>query len=672
MLVCPHCQFENPDDHRFCQKCGTSLAEKTCPTCETLVSFDAEQCPNCGTSTRTLWRAIVSLTIENRVLPLSPSAEPTTSALPADHPPVVLPIGAYLDAQQRYKLLEPLLEPSEAGDVEVQVLDCQPFKPSLLESLDRQQVDHPELGDLEEAIATMSIPTLALTYLELQSLYPVLPHLHDAWQQDKMTILLLQDRSDLPLLLNVWNDEQVLPLQILHWLHETAELWALLQPHRCAQSLLKLDNLLVDEDQLLCLQRLYLEQLEEKSEEHLELQNLGRLWNQLFQRSQRTQIGSLAQLCQELETGEVTALDQLQSRLESIANEFQANTITPSASDPLNFPLAIPEEISPTEELSLSASEPNPVAAHDSVSTSPTRLEQSEPTDEIVVEGDDTPTVVLPMKLVSLEDAGRTDIGRQRGHNEDYFSIVTDIKKIEIPSGRSLQAKGLYILCDGMGGHAGGEVASALAVDTLKQYFEANWQDQLPKEQTIREGIRLANQAIYDLNQKNGQSGSGRMGTTLVLVLIHDAEAAIAHVGDSRLYRFSRRRGLEQVTTDHEVGQREIQRGVEPAIAYARPDAYQLTQALGPRDENFINPDVEFLELNEDLLLLLCSDGLTDNDLLETHWRTHLEPLLSSQANLEQGVSQLIDLANQYNGHDNITAALIRVKVRPNLELIRR
>jgi protein phosphatase len=78
------------------------------------------------------------------------------------------------------------------------------------------------------------------------------------------------------------------------------------------------------------------------------------------------------------------------------------------------------------------------------------------------------------------------------------------------------------------------------------------------------------------------------------------------------------------------------------------------------------------MELNEDLLLLLCSDGLTDNDLLETHWRTHIEPLVSSQTNLEQGVNQLIDLANNYNGHDNITAIAIRAKVRPNLDQLKR
>ncbi|NJO51444.1 MAG: serine/threonine phosphatase, partial [Leptolyngbyaceae cyanobacterium RM2_2_4] len=314
---------------------------------------------------------------------------------------------------------------------------------------------------------------------------------------------------------------------------------------------------------------------------------------------------------------------------------------------------------------------PSPVADL-TTPDSPTRLEVDELDEEMPGDSDDVPTVVLPMKLMSLEDAGRTDIGRQRDHNEDYFSIQTEIEKLESPTGRTIHAKGLYILCDGMGGHAGGEVASALAVDTLRQYFAENWCDnQLPDEETILAGIQQANKAIYDLNQQNSRSGSGRMGTTLVLVLVQDTEAAIAHVGDSRLYRFSRRRGLEQVTVDHEVGQREIQRGVEPAIAYARPDAYQLTQALGPRDENFVSPDVEFLELNEDLLLVLCSDGMTDNDLLETHWRTHLDPLLNVQTNLEQGVNQLIDLANQYNGHDNITVVTIRAKVRPNLEQLK-
>jgi protein phosphatase len=155
------------------------------------------------------------------------------------------------------------------------------------------------------------------------------------------------------------------------------------------------------------------------------------------------------------------------------------------------------------------------------------------------------------------------------------------------------------------------------------------------------------------------------------MVLIQDTQAVVAHVGDSRLYRISRTQGLEQVTVDHEVGQREIKRGIEAAIAYSRPDAYQLTQALGPRNEHFVVPDLQFFELDEDTLLLLCSDGLSDNDLIEKNWQTHLKPLLSSRTNLEQGANELIELANQYNGHDNITAVLIRAKVRPDLEQAR-
>jgi len=120
---------------------------------------------------------------------------------------------------------------------------------------------------------------------------------------------------------------------------------------------------------------------------------------------------------------------------------------------------------------------------------------------------------------------------------------------------------------------------------------------------------------------------------------------------------------LEKITSDHEVGQREIKRGVDPETAYARPDAYQLTQALGPRDSNFLKPEVQFLDLCEDTLLILASDGLTDNDLLETHWQNTLEPLFNPQANLEEGVAELIELGNKRNGHDNITAIIIRAQV---------
>jgi protein phosphatase len=723
MLVCPNCQFDNPDSGRFCQNCGLSLTERVCPVCKSDNPLNVESCLNCGTAIGTTWQAIVfTVSTPQNTVSQVPSTfaqdvhdeAATTASSPTASPSIEsLPIGSYLDLQQRYKLLASLPTPSAmAADIEVKVLDCQPFQLSPLEVLLGYSLDEnpseatevavedqtePELSSVQaidlighsEAAVKTAIPAIAQIYLTLQEqLYPSLPLIHDAWERDGQAIILLEDRTHLPLLLDLWSDPDVLPIQTLHWLHEMTELWAVLQVQHCCQSLLELNNLRVDEDQLLCLQRLYLE----KPENPLELKDLGRVWLLLFQQSQRTQLGSLAQLCQDLEVGNISTLNELRLRLEAIADELQPDDYKPDLT-PMAMMPDLPIDSATSSSADSSTSEPSqPLKADLSASAvtdfeaedtpspiadlttpdSPTRLEVDELDEEALGDSDDVPTVVLPMKLMSLEDAGRTDIGRQRDHNEDYFSIQTETEKLESPTGRTIHAKGLYILCDGMGGHAGGEVASALAVDTLRQYFAENWpNNQLPSEEIISAGIQQANKAIYDLNQQNSRSGSGRMGTTLVLVLVQDTEAAIAHVGDSRLYRFSRRRGLEQVTVDHEVGQREIQRGVEPAIAYARPDAYQLTQALGPRDENFVSPDVEFLELNEDLLLVLCSDGMTDNDLLETHWRTHLDPLLNAQTNLEQGVNQLIDLANQYNGHDNITVVTIRARVRPNLEQLK-
>ena len=275
-------------------------------------------------------------------------------------------------------------------------------------------------------------------------------------------------------------------------------------------------------------------------------------------------------------------------------------------------------------------------------------------------------TAMISMHLKDLTDACCTNIGVQRNHNEDFFGMKTTIEKIENNTEKNLSVRGLYIVCDGMGGHAAGEVASAMAVENLQKYFQTHWQSELPTHEIIESGVLLANKVLYQTNIENSRSGSGRMGTTLVMALLQDTQLAIAHVGDSRIYRLSRKQGLQQLTLDHEVGQREINRGVEPEIAYARPDAYQLTQALGPRENSGIRPEIQFLEITEDCLILLCSDGLSDNDFIEENWSQHLEPLISSQANLQDGLFKLVDLANEHNGHDNITAVLLRIKLKPD------
>jgi len=652
MLICPHCKFENPDANKFCQNCGTSLIDKVCPNCATHVSVNAQFCQNCNAECGTIWWAIIAKE-GSRGGVTSPVGGVGNSG-----PPLGIREGSYLDQQQRYQLLEPLPTVEDIATntfVCMRVLDCQPYQVSPLAAM----LENYQKGLESFSGNTGGIPSLAKPYVALRSqCYMGIPPIHDAWQQEDMQVILVEDRSGWQHLLELWREDTTSSLQIVHCLHQMTQLWVLLETVSCRQSLLEWSNLKLDEDQAVALQRLYVEEpLNEdgvldanaivtqsppeveaqtiaQQEQLFTIKALGRVWQRLFKQSQRTQFGSILQLLGDIELGKIQTLTELQSCLQAIATEVQDN-VTPDA---------------------------------EQGTASPTIL-QFDGKEDSVSKSDDLPTIFLPMQLASLENAGLTDVGRQRDHNEDYFGIETQINKVELPNRLTVQASGLYILCDGMGGHAGGEVASALAVNTLQQYFQTHFRSyQAATEEDIREAVGQANQAIYDINQQDARSGVGRMGTTLVLVLIQDTQVAVAHVGDSRLYRLTRRRELEQVTVDHEVGQREISRGVEKSVAYTRPDAYQLTQALGPRDENFISPDVQFFEINEDTLFLLASDGLTDNDLLENHWRTHLEPLLHSSANLENGVSNLIDLANTYNGHDNITAVVIKVKVRPSTE----
>jgi len=706
MLICPQCHFENPNTHKFCQRCGTSLIHKLCPECDTQVPVNAETCHNCGAFTGTVWSAIIAKDPEDAIasnraakqsltdseqIPSSEDVESSVEETPKPEPeststessgesktdlellspetdqsetaknptdkfeensteasstapseassPYNAHAIAYLDAQQRYRLMEPLngdtLANAPTGsETFVKVLDCQPFQKSLLEALLEQYSEQSP----SQSSPILGIPAIAQPYLALkQNHYPTVPEVHDAWQQENQSIMLLEDRSTWQLLSDLWGSEALSTLQLLYWLDEMARLWQALEPWNCRQSLLEINNLRVDEDQVLGLERLY----PDPEDDPPILEDLGQMWRLLFNQSQRTQLTSLGTVFRQMCTQEITTIDQLRSELEAIAHaEEEAQEEQAAATLEMEEPLS-------EEEISF--------------------LEM--PTADAMGNYDDGgPTVVLPMQLLSLDDVGCTDIGRQRDHNEDCFGIQAQVKKHETPMGRTLDARGLYILCDGMGGHAAGEVASSMAVDTLKEYFQEHWQDELPTEETIREAVRLTNQDIYDVNQQNARSGSGRMGTTLAMMLIQNTKVAIAHVGDSRLYRLTRKGGLEQLTVDHEVGQREMKRGVEEAIAYSRPDAYQLTQALGPRSDQFVNPDISFWELNEDTLFVLCSDGLSDNELIENNWQTHLAPLLSSRANLEQGILQLVDLANEQNGHDNITAILIRVKVRPNFK----
>ncbi|MGK7924967.1 MAG: serine/threonine phosphatase [Spirulina sp.] len=656
MLVCPECQFENPIAHKFCQRCGTSLIEKECPECGATVSFQEETCSECGAYVANSWLALIVPASDREPAPKAkiPVKSGGTTQIAAevetlnseDTPPdVTLVQEERLDPAGRYQRRsdEPIPESADAI-APLRVWDAHPLQKTYLEQLlERQKSNIEDIEDIEAEYPDsniqfwqqLGVAPPAIPYLVLQeSLYPAIPNLQDTWAFEDKTIVLLEDRSEWESLPELWGTSETHLSQLLFWLNEMAKLWEELAAVQCCQSLLEEDNLRVDEDLTLCLRQLY----PDRPGESADLAELGNLWRRLFSKSGRTLFGPIAELITAVCNGEFESSAELRSRLQDLARQQE-------------MPPESPEEETPEEEMDEAI---------------------SEDTEKMIYRGmgDDMPTVVLPMQLLSLTDGGLTDIGRQRDHNEDHFGIETYVSKQENALGKTIRGRGIYIVCDGMGGHAAGEVASAMAVESLHHYFKTHWsdEDELPDEDTIVKGILATNEKIYNVNLQNSRSGSGRMGTTLVMLLVRDTNIAIAHVGDSRIYAVTRKRGIEQLTLDHEVGQREILRGVDREDAYARPDAYQLTQALGPRDNEFVKPDVQYMELNEDTLLLLCSDGLSDGELLEKHYEKYLTPLISSKANLDQGLIELIDFANEYNGHDNITGLLVRIKMRPNAD----
>lgn len=608
MLNCPFCEFKNAASRRTCEQCGKPLQR---------------------------WRVID--------LPGSEAAQKSLT------PAIVSGSYAYLDADQRYRLID---APGGMTDLEATpliVLDCQPEAGSPLQALQQAWLDNPALDPTSEPPAA-AVPAAAYPYMALQAdHFPAVPDLHHAWQTGDRTLLLIEDRSSWLSLATGWSAIGD-PLQHIQWLFETTLLWQALAPWQAQATVLNPQRLVLNENSLLCLTQL--DQRAQRSP--LPLSELGQMWQGLMSHSADSAPPSLQDLVDVLVKGTVLNINHLQDSLAEMAQAYQ---------EPLHDLPDVAWADSQAGDDSLELESDIPI--HD--------LESDAffDTQEIVEDesggGIEAPTMVLPMKLAHLDDAGQSHVGQQRHHNEDWFFTQAQLHKVSGPQGTVLRSKGLYILCDGMGGHASGEVASQLAVRTLRDFLAQHWGDHLPDQAALAKAVVTANEAIFNINQSNATSGVGRMGTTLVMVLVHNLDIAVVHVGDSRLYAYSKRLGLRQLTLDHEVGQREINRGVEPALAYARPDAYQLTQALGPRSQEDLFPSVAYHEITEDTLLLLCSDGLSDNGLLERHVDSHIAGLLSSRANLESGVAQLIDLANEENGHDNITTVLVRIKLQPDM-----
>lgn len=284
----------------------------------------------------------------------------------------------------------------------------------------------------------------------------------------------------------------------------------------------------------------------------------------------------------------------------------------------------------------------------------------------------------LPLRV---QIVGATDTGPQRSHNEDACYPVTLTDKAQ-PEALASQ---LAIVCDGIGGHEGGEVASQIAVRSLKLQAQAllaevEAQTELVSPelliQQLEASVRVVNNLIASQNDTQGREDRRRMGTTLVMALQvpqrlvtvdssigNGHELYLVNVGDSRAYWMTPRY-CHLLTVDDDVATREVRLGRSLyREALQRPDAGALTQAIGTRDAEFLQPTIQRFILEEDGVLLLCSDGLSDRGLIEASWAEYTDAILKGKHSLELAAKTWIELANQKTGHDNTSVVLLRCNV---------
>jgi serine/threonine protein phosphatase PrpC len=251
--------------------------------------------------------------------------------------------------------------------------------------------------------------------------------------------------------------------------------------------------------------------------------------------------------------------------------------------------------------------------------------------------------------LVQIVSGGVTDVGRVRTNNEDSFRILDQLH--------------LFVLSDGMGGEAHGEVASSLAVDIIVNYCTQakndpgvalvadssdNWSE---KTRLLQNAVRAANLSIFESAQKNSEQHG--MGATVTVAWVNDSKLSIAHVGDSRAY-ILRSGSLQQLTNDHSLVAEQVRRGIISRQQAEESEMQSvLLRALGAHDD--VEVDVDETAIYPGDVLLLCSDGLT---------RMVTEPeiagTLQAETNPSAAAKKLIDLANENGGLDNITAIVAR------------
>ena len=489
--------------------------------------------------------------------------------------------------------------------------------PGTIVESDRYRVITPHIwSDIKpqtEPYVSALLPDEALPYLQLYAHRLHVPQVYGFCRDevsDREILLLenvpLKNTGDLqPAIFEVWT--QASAVRQVYWLWQILQLWTPLLELNVASSLLSPDNLRVEG------WRVRLKELIKDSEDSVHtrasflnpaLSNLGQCWLVWVPESKATIVDALTAICAAMQQGA----------------SFQA------VSAQLNQLL----------------------------------IEQS---------------AQLPLRL---QVVGATDVGALRSHNEDTCYPVTAHTRTQPHDELSPR---LAIVCDGIGGHEGGEVASQLAVQSLQLQIKAllteiaQQSEPMPPDllaEQLAAIVRVVNNMISTQNDDQERESRRRMGTTLVMALqipqrvklpggaVADNahELYLVNVGDSRAYWITPHY-CHQLTVDDDVVTREIKQGRSLyRDVLKRPDAGALTQALGTRDGQFLDPSVQRFILEEDGLLLLCSDGLSDNELVEQSWRDYAELVLKEKVSLEAAVQSWIDLANQKNGHDNTSIVL--------------
>lgn len=237
---------------------------------------------------------------------------------------------------------------------------------------------------------------------------------------------------------------------------------------------------------------------------------------------------------------------------------------------------------------------------------------------------------------MKLTAAAITDTGKVREHNEDSFLID--------------ESMNIFAVADGMGGHSHGEIASRLTIETIRAMFSS----EKPTPELISSAIQKANQAVFDKAEISTKYKG--MGTTITLAYFDDTNKLIlGHVGDSRAY-IVRENEFIQITQDHSIVAALIESGtITPAQADLHPQRSVITKALGI--EPIVTPDLTEVKLLVGDRILICSDGLTsmiEDDQILDQLKKHKTP--------KECANNLVNLANEAGGNDNITAVVIDVK----------